>query len=131
MGGTLLGDTEPTCSSRAPGYPTSRDSPANSLLQAQQSKDKKAIIFMKDGKSAGPSRIPAEAIKADMKTAINMLHDLFSRIWEEEIIPRFERRNPHKDTKKGRSYQLQQLQGNFAALGSWESSQPNSTEQDE
>lgn len=36
---------------------------------------------MKDGKSA------AEGIKVDMKTAIDMLSGLFSRIWEEEIIP--------------------------------------------
>ena len=40
-----------------------------------------------DGKAVGPDEIPAEAIKADMKTAVDMLHILFTRIWEEEKIP--------------------------------------------
>jgi len=42
---------------------------------------------MKNGKAAGPDDIPAEAIKADTETAVNMLHDLFNKIWEDEIIP--------------------------------------------
>nr|KAG5701806.1 hypothetical protein BaRGS_000796 [Batillaria attramentaria] len=31
--------------------------------------------------------IPAEAIKADTETAVNMLHSLFSKIWEKEEVP--------------------------------------------
>ena len=48
---------------------------------------RKAIMSLKNGKAAGPDEIPAEAIKADMKTAVDMLHSLFSKIWEEEQVP--------------------------------------------
>lgn len=47
---------------------------------------KRAIMAL-NGKAAGPDDIPAEAIKADIGTAVNMLHSLFSKIWEEEQIP--------------------------------------------
>ena len=48
---------------------------------------KKAITSLKNGKAAGPDDIPAEAIKADLETATQMLHSLFSKIWEREEIP--------------------------------------------
>ena len=48
---------------------------------------KKAITTLRNGKAAGPDEIPAEAIKADMETAVNMLHSLFSKIWEKEEVP--------------------------------------------
>ena len=48
---------------------------------------RKAILSMKEGKSAGPDEIPAEAIKADLNTAVDMLHSLLTKIWEEEKIP--------------------------------------------
>jgi len=48
---------------------------------------RKAINALKNGKAAGPDEIPAEAIKADMETAVDMLHSLFSKIWEEEKVP--------------------------------------------
>jgi len=47
----------------------------------------KAIATLKNGKAAVPDDIPAEAIKADSETAVNMLHDLLTNIWEEEEIP--------------------------------------------
>ena len=47
----------------------------------------KAITTLRNGKAAGPDEIPAEAIKADMETAVNMLHSLFSKIWEKEEVP--------------------------------------------
>ena len=52
-----------------------------------KSEIKKAIMSLKNGKAAGPDEIPAEAIKADMETAKNMLYILFSKIWEREEIP--------------------------------------------
>ena len=52
-----------------------------------KSEIKKAIMSLKNGKAAGPDEIPAEAIKADMETATNMLYSLFSKIWEREEIP--------------------------------------------
>ena len=48
---------------------------------------KKAIMTLRSGKAAGPDEIPAEAIKADMETVTNMLHSLFSKIWEKEEVP--------------------------------------------
>ena len=44
-------------------------------------------MSLKNGKAAGPDEIPAEAIKADMETATNVLYSLFSKIWEREEIP--------------------------------------------
>ena len=48
---------------------------------------KKAIMTLRSGKAAGPGEISAEAIKADMETVTNMLHSLFSKIWEKEEVP--------------------------------------------
>ncbi|RXN14088.1 endonuclease-reverse transcriptase [Labeo rohita] len=48
---------------------------------------KKAIMLLKNGKAVGPDDIPAEAIKVDIGTVVNMLHSLFSKIWEEERVP--------------------------------------------
>nr|KAG5698570.1 hypothetical protein BaRGS_027081 [Batillaria attramentaria] len=42
---------------------------------------RKAIMTLRNGKAAGPDEIPAEAIKADTETAVNMLYSLFSKIW--------------------------------------------------
>nr|KAG5687737.1 hypothetical protein BaRGS_028399 [Batillaria attramentaria] len=44
-------------------------------------------MTLRNGKAAGPDEIPAEAIKADTATAVNMLHSLFSKIWEKEEVP--------------------------------------------
>nr|KAG5696667.1 hypothetical protein BaRGS_023076 [Batillaria attramentaria] len=48
---------------------------------------RKAIMTLRNGKAAGPDEIPAEAIKADTETAVNMLHSLFNKIWEKEEVP--------------------------------------------
>lgn len=48
---------------------------------------KKAIFSMKDDKAGIRHGIPAEAIKADLQTAVEILHSLFTKIWEEENIP--------------------------------------------
>ena len=42
---------------------------------------------MKRGKASGPDKIPAEAIKADIETSTEILHDLLGKIWEQEEIP--------------------------------------------
>ena len=44
-------------------------------------------MSLKNGKAAGPDEIPAEAIKADIETATNIVYSLFSKIWEREEIP--------------------------------------------
>ncbi|KAK2181257.1 hypothetical protein NP493_404g00033 [Ridgeia piscesae] len=47
----------------------------------------KAIHHMKRGKASGPDKILAEAIKADIETSTEILHDLLGKIWEQEEIP--------------------------------------------
>ena len=47
----------------------------------------KAIHHMKRGKASGPDNIPAEAIKADIETSTEILHQLFGKMWEQEEIP--------------------------------------------
>ena len=46
-----------------------------------------AIRQIKSNKAAGPDHIPPEAIKADMTTLVDILHTLFTNIWNEEDIP--------------------------------------------
>ena len=48
---------------------------------------KNAIKSLNNGKSAGPDGIPAEALKADLETSVDMLHPLFEHMWQEEQIP--------------------------------------------
>ena len=48
---------------------------------------RKAISLLKIGKAPGPDEIPAEAIKADMDTSIEMLYDLIGKIWDTGEIP--------------------------------------------
>ena len=46
-----------------------------------------AIKSLKNNKSAGPDNIPAEVLKADISTSVNMLHGLLVKIWDQEYIP--------------------------------------------
>ncbi|KAK4467974.1 hypothetical protein MN116_000244 [Schistosoma mekongi] len=46
-----------------------------------------AIRQIKNGKSARPDNIPAEALKTDIETTSKILHILFRKIWEEEQVP--------------------------------------------
>ena len=39
------------------------------------------------GKASGPDKIPPVAIKADVETSTEILHDLFGKIWEQDEIP--------------------------------------------
>ena len=47
---------------------------------------KKTIMTLRSWKAAGPDEIPAEAIKAEIETAVNMPYSLFSKIWEKEEV---------------------------------------------
>ena len=48
---------------------------------------RKAISLLKKGKAPGPDEIPAEAIKADIETSIEMLYDLIGEICDTDEIP--------------------------------------------
>ena len=56
---------------------------------------------MKNGKSAGPDSLPAEALKTEIETSVELLYPLFKKIWKEEQIPQNRRKAPHKAAKEG------------------------------
>lgn len=43
-------------------------------------KIRKAITTLSNGKSAGPDRIPVEALKADINMSTNMLYEIIEKI---------------------------------------------------
>ena len=43
-------------------------------------------MTLRSGKAAGPDEIPAEAIKANIVTAVTMLYSVFSKIWGKEEV---------------------------------------------
>lgn len=47
----------------------------------------KAFKQLRNGKAAEPDNIPAEALKADVETSVEMLYPLFCDIWEKEDTP--------------------------------------------
>ena len=48
---------------------------------------KRAVKQLKNGKASGVDNISAELLKVDIDTSSNILHYLFSSIWENEVIP--------------------------------------------
>ena len=73
-------ETPPNIPPAETELPISCDPPSKAEIR-------KAILMLKNGKAAGPDEIPAEAIKADLETATDMLHNLFGKIWEKEEVP--------------------------------------------
>ena len=70
-----------------PNIPTAETELPISCDKPTKAEIKKAIMTLRSGKAARPDQIPAEAIKADMEAVTNMLHSLFSKIWEKEEVP--------------------------------------------
>ena len=70
-----------------PGIPPAETELPISCDKPSKTETKKAIMTLRSGKAAGPDEIPAEAIKADRETAVQMLYSLFSKIWEKEEAP--------------------------------------------
>ncbi|XP_052212089.1 uncharacterized protein LOC127831138 [Dreissena polymorpha] len=72
---------------------------------------------LKNGNSAGPDSIPAEALKADVETSVDLLHPLFSKIWEKEEIPtEWKKGLPHQASQERRPQFLLQLPRNHAVI---------------
>ena len=46
-----------------------------------------AIKQLRKGKAAGPDNISAEALKADIRTNVELLYPLFNKIWDEKQVP--------------------------------------------
>ncbi|KAL6490141.1 hypothetical protein MHYP_G00004860 [Metynnis hypsauchen] len=66
--------------------PAARDLPINCCAPTKD-EIRSAIMQLKNGKSAGPDSIPAEELKADVMTSVELLYPLFCKIWEEEEVP--------------------------------------------
>ena len=80
-------------------------------------------------KAAVPDEIPAEVIKADMETAVNMLHSLFNKNWEKEEVPgQWKERVVIKLQKKG---DLRELPRGHTPVSARQSSQQSSVGEDE
>ena len=71
-------DSPPDIPSAETELPISCDKPSKAEI-------KKAIMTLRSDKAAGPDEIAAEAIKADIETAVDVLYSLFSNIWEKEV----------------------------------------------
>ena len=71
---------------------------------------RKAVKQLKNNKAPGPDGIPAEAIKADTETSVNMLHELFTEIWRAEDIP--------EEWKEGHIIKLPK-KGDLSACGNY------------
>ena len=87
-------DSPPDIPPAETALPISCDKPSKTEI-------KKAIMTLRSGKAAGPDEIPAEAIKADIETAVQMLYSLFSKIWEKEEVPAQWKEGIIKLPKKG------------------------------
>ena len=48
---------------------------------------RRAIKHLKNNKATGPDDIPAEALKTDIDTSVELLYPLFTEIWEKEEVP--------------------------------------------
>ena len=73
-------DSPPDIPSAETELPVSCDKPSKAEI-------KQTIMTLRSGRTAGLDEIPAEAIKADIETAVNMLYSLFSKIWEKKEVP--------------------------------------------
>jgi len=48
---------------------------------------RRAISYLKNKKATGPDDIPAEALKTNIDTSVELLYPLFTEIWEKEEVP--------------------------------------------
>ena len=102
MGWTLHRTSQPPTPDSPPDIPPTETELPISCDKPPKAEIKQAIMTLRSGKAAEPDEIPAEAIKADIETAVNMLYSLFSKIWEKEAIPaQWKEGNRHQTAKKG------------------------------
>jgi hypothetical protein len=75
--------------------PSESELPINCILEPtrtgikkkQKQKQNKTMKTLKNGTASKSNEIPVETVKADIDTAVNILHSLFSKIWMEEKVP--------------------------------------------
>ena len=87
---------------------------------------------VKNGKSAGPDSILAEALKTDIETSVELLYSLFKKIWEEEQVPsEWKEGYLIKPPKKGDLSSCSELQKKNTTVHPRQGVQSSATEQDE
>jgi hypothetical protein len=104
---------------RAPQDPPGIQPADGDLLINEPTNDEilKAIKQLKSGKAAGPDSIPADTLKADIKTMVKVFHLLFKKIWrEEQVLTEWKEGYLIKLAKKGDLRQLCELQWNHYCL---------------
>ncbi|XP_052280960.1 uncharacterized protein LOC127878474 [Dreissena polymorpha] len=87
----------------APGIPPAISDLSIKCCTPKKKEISSAIKRLKNGKSAGPDSIPAEALKADVEISLELLHPLFSKIWEDEKIQSGKRGNSSSFPRKATS----------------------------
>ena len=113
-----------------PDIPSTETELPISCYKSSKAKIKKVIMTLRSGKTAGPGEIPAEAIKADIETAVNMLYSLFSKIWEEKLPAQWKEGINLKLSKK-ETLGTAQLSRDHAPVKARQGSQQGSTGEDE
>ena len=88
----------------------------------------KSVMNLKNGKAPGDDMIAAELLKADMKTAVTLLHKLFLKVWNNEWTPEDWRNGliVKISKKKRRHKELQQLARHHPNVHCRKSPQQNS-----
>lgn len=66
--------------------PSEKDLPINCEPPTRE-EIAKAVKQLNSNKAAGPDYIPPEALKADIPVTVDILHDLFVKVWNEENFP--------------------------------------------
>ena len=70
-----------------PHIPQANVDPLVDFDPTTKNKIYQAIKQLKNGKSAVPDSLRAEALQTDIETSVEVLHPLFKKIWEEEQVP--------------------------------------------
>ena len=113
-------------------HPILRNRTSHQLRQTLKGRDQEDHHDSEKWEDCRTRRIPAEAIKADVETAVNMLYSLFSKIWEKEEVPaQWKEGNQHQAAKERRPWGLQQLSRDHAPVNVRQDSPQGSTGEDE
>ena len=132
MGGIFRGASEQGSAKGSSGYPTSFPRPVDHTYWAYERRNPESNhTAPKNGKEAVPDEIPADALKVDANTSVEILYSLFMKIWEKNEVPaEWKKGYLIKLTKKEISVtqSVFKLQRNNTAVHPWYSFQQSSAE---
>lgn len=66
--------------------PAEEDLPIN-VDPPTRAEKAKAVRQLNSNKAAGPDSMPPEAMKADVETTVDILHNLFAKVWDKTDFP--------------------------------------------